>query len=238
MISARAILRVLTLLATAACAESQALDVAEDHQNPPVLSERRAEIDYQPPSGEVQPTVRAGFFQRYTKLRRGRDQEIGVFLCRPTPKLPDCVLHLVSIEKQPLPVLLEIDPANGFTIRYGDGRHYKARQPGQPYNLADRRVVFFKLHASNKLPPGEYILKGSLTFRISGVAAASEPQRVPVEIPVSVVAHDANVSGLEWPYGSHPGQSFKNVLTGFVAVPFWTGVLAYAAVYCAFADCK
>jgi hypothetical protein len=221
----------LALLFASLGANAQALS----NQQQPLLSEGTAQANDKPPAAPELSEVRVGFFQRYSELRRGRDQEIGVFLCRPTLRLPDCVLHF---ENQPLPVLLEMEPAQGFTIRYGDGRHYKSEQPGKPYNLADRRVVFLKLHASSKVPPGEYTLKGTVTFRTSRMAVASGPERLPVEIRVTVVNHDTTVALLEWPYGSNPGRAFKNAMTGFVAAPYWTGELVYAAAYCTVTGCK
>jgi hypothetical protein len=182
--------------------------------------------------------VSAGYFQLFSSLRQGRNQEIGVFLCRPTPRLPDCALHEMDVDDHGLPVLLEMEPVEGFTIQYGDGSHYKGKQPGKAYNLADRRIVFLKLHASSSLASGEYKLKGTLVYKISGGAASSETSRVPVEIRVRVVDHNARVTRLEWPYGSHPREALKNALIGFVAVPFWTGYLLYAGAYCALSDCK
>jgi hypothetical protein len=144
----------------------------------------------------------------------------------------------MDLDDHGLPVLLEMEPAEGLTIQYGDGTHYNSKRPGKAYNLADQRIVFLKLHASSSLTSGEYTLKGTLVYTMSGGTVSSETSRVPVEIRVRVVDNDAGVTRLEWPYGSHPTQALKNGLIGFVAVPFWTGYLLYAGAYCALSNCK
>lgn len=184
------------------------------------------------------PQVSAQFFQRHTQLRRGRDVEIAVYLCQPTPRIRDCDSYYARLKNTVTPVSLQMEPAEGFTIRYGDGRHYKSAPQGAPDNLADRGLIFLKVHASGKLTPGQYRLKGTMAIRSMRGDDLSQRQRIPVEIPVTVVDHDAQISQMEWSYGRHPGEHFKNFMVGFIAVPYWTGAVLTAAAYCTFADCK
>lgn len=184
------------------------------------------------------PQVSAQFFQRQTQLRRGHDQEIAVYLCQPTPRVPMCDSHFARLNNTIVPVSLQMEAAEGFTIRYGDGRHYKSALQGTPDYIADRGLIFLKVHASGKLTTGQYTLKGTMTIRSMHGEDLSTPQSIPVEIPVTLVDRDAQVSQMEWRYGSHPDEDFKNFLTGFIAVPYWTGVVLTAAAYCTFADCK
>jgi hypothetical protein len=182
----------------------------------------------EPQSQVAPPTlVSAQFFQRYTQLRRGRDMEIAVYLCQPTPRIPDCDSHYARMGNTITPVSLQIEPAEGFTIRYGDGRHYKSAPQGTPEYLADKGLIFLKVHASGKLAPGQYTLKGTMTIRSLRGDDLSTRQRIPVVIPVTLVEHNAQVREMDWRYGSHPGEGFKNVMVGFIAVP-----------YCTFADCR
>jgi len=193
----------------------------------------------EPQSQAAPPTlVSAQFFQRHTQLRRGRDMEIAVYLCQPTPRIPECDSHYARLKNSLAPVSLQMEPAEGFTIRYGDGRHYRSAPQGAPDYPADRGLIFLKVHASGKLAPGQYTLKGTMAIRRLHGDDSSTPQRIPVEIPVTLVDHDAQVSQMEWRYGSHPREDFKNGMVGFIAVPYWAGVVLFAAANCTFADCK
>lgn len=184
------------------------------------------------------PPVSAQFFQRHTQLRRGHDLEVAVYLCQPTPRIHDCDSHYARLKNSIVPVSLQMEPSEGFTIRYGDGRHYKSALQGTPDYPADRGLIFLKVHDSGKLTAGQYTLKGTMTIRSTRGDEFSTPQRVLVEIPVTLVEHDAQVSQMEWRYGSHPGEGFKNFMVGLIAVPYWTGAVLTAAAYCTFADCK
>ncbi len=192
---------------------------------------------------QKQPPVRAGLLQRYTpktalpvkaiSVRSERDQEVALYLCGPAQ--PKC-LPPQTMEDRAVPVSLEIQPAEGFKVRYGDSRNYHSASKGTADYVGDRRLLFFKVHASGKLPPGEYKLKATLQFREQ--FRSRETKSVDLDIPVKVVPHNEKVSQAEWPWRSHPGEAFKNVLVGFVAVPFWTGAVIVSGVYCSVTNCK
>lgn len=228
---------ILFLLLAGVWSGAQSIPVSDNEQGTTSVTEKISVADSQSPVAPP-PQVSAQFFQRHTQLRRGHDLEIAVYLCQPTPRVPVCDSHFARLNNTITPVSLQIEPAEGFTIRYGDGRHYKSALQGTPDYLADRGLIFLKVHASSKLTPGQYMLKGTMTFRSMRGDDLSTRQRIPVEIPVTLVDHDAQVSQMEWRYGSHPGEDFKNFMVGVIAVPYWTGVVLTAAAYCTFADCR
>jgi hypothetical protein len=227
---------VLVLFLAGACSRAQSILVSGNEQGLTSVTEKISFADSQSPATPPLQ-VSAQFFQRHTQLRRGRDLEIAVYLCQPTPRISECDSHYARLKNSIAPVSLQMAPAEGFTVRYGDGRHYKSAPQGTPDYLADKGLIFFKVHASGKLAPGQYTLKGTMAIRsLHGENSTQQP--IAVVIPVTVVDHDAQVSQVQWRYGSHPGEDFKNVMVGFTAIPYWTGVLLFAGAYCTFADCS
>ncbi len=79
-------------------------------------------------------------------------------------------------------------PAEGFKVRYGDSRNYRPAPRGTAAYVGDRRLLFFKVHASGKLPPGEYKLKATLQFREQ--FRSRETKSAALDIPVRVVPHN------------------------------------------------
>jgi len=233
----RRILPILFLLLAGIWSGAQSISVPDNEKSPRSVTEKIFAADSESPAAPPRE-VSAQFFQRHTQLRRGRDMEIAVYLCQPTPRIPDCDSHYARLKNSITPVSLQIEPAEGFTIRYGDGRHYKSAPQGTPDYLGDKGLIFLKVHASGKLAPGQYTLKGTMIFRNLRGDDSPTPQRIPVEIPLTLVEHDVRVSQMGWRYGSHSGEELKNFMVGFVAVPYWTGVVLTAAAYCAFAACR
>jgi hypothetical protein len=228
---------ILFLLLAGVWSEAQSIPGSDNEQGPTSVTEKISVADSQS-SVAPPPQVSAQFFQRHTQLRRGRDMEMAVYLCQPTPRIPDCDSHYARLKNSITPVSLQMEPVEGFTICYGDGRHYKSAAQGTPDYLGDKGLIFLKVRASGKLAPGQYTMKGTMTIRSMRGGDLSTPQRIPVEIPLTLVDHDARVSQMDWRYGSHPGEELKNFMVGFVAVPYWTGVVLTAAAYCTFADCR
>jgi hypothetical protein len=228
---------IIVLLLAGVCSRAQSISIPDKEES---RASAIGETFVPEPQSQVAlpMLVSAQFFQRHTQLRRGRDMEIAVFLCQPTPRIPDCDSHYARRKNSIVPVSLQMEPAEGFTVRYGDGRHYKSAPQGTPDYLADKGLIFLKVHASGKLAPGQYRLKGTLAIRSLHGDDFSTPQHIPVEIPLTLVEHNTEVREMDWRYGSHPGEGFKNFMVGFVAVPYWTGAVLTAAAYCTVADCK
>jgi hypothetical protein len=78
-------------------------------------------------SGARQQRLEAILDQRYTRLRRGRDQEIAILLC---PVEHSCQFESVSLKDRPIPVSLRMERMEGLTVSYGGPRHYKPAAQG------------------------------------------------------------------------------------------------------------
>jgi hypothetical protein len=86
MTSRRTIPAVFILLFAVALSRGQSLSTPDNDLS--VASEFDKHQNPAPPTAVPAPPVSAGSIQRYTQLRRGRDQEIAVFLCQPAPRVP------------------------------------------------------------------------------------------------------------------------------------------------------
>jgi hypothetical protein len=86
MTSRRTIPAVFILLFAVALSRGQSLSTPDNDLS--VASEFDKHQNPAPPTAVPAQPVSAGSIQRYTQLRRGRDQEIAVFLCQPAPRVP------------------------------------------------------------------------------------------------------------------------------------------------------
>jgi hypothetical protein len=177
------------------------------------------------------------FDQRYTQLRRGHDQEIAVLLCSAKPG--ECWFNDTTIKNPPVPISLQMDHAEGFTIRYGAPRHYESTAQGTPSYRGDRRLIFLKVHASPDVGLGEHVLKGTMVFRTG--SNSSEPETLAIDVRVNVADHDAPEMELDWPYIHHPGRVAGDVASGvgratllIVLLPF---LPIYGLIMCGSIDC-
>jgi hypothetical protein len=155
------------------------------------------------PTSLMSPRATAVFDQRYTHLRRGHDQEIAVLLCPAEPG--DCWFKDTTPKHQLVPLSLQMDHAEGFTIRYGAPRHYESKAQGTPSYRGDHRLIFLKVHASEDVSLGEHVLKGTMVFR-RAESASAEPEKLDIEVKVTVVDQAKSVAESEWPYIHHPGR--------------------------------
>ena len=235
MSSAKAILAFLILLFALAQANAQAAGTDQGGQQPPqqvsapggqptsASEEAQAvpagSVDGAMPSSvadaqnEKPISVKSAratviFDQRYTQLRRGHDQEIAVLLCPAEPG--DCWFMDTTLKHQLVPLSLQMDHAEGFTIRYGAPRHYDSKAQGTPSYRGDRRLIFLKVHASENVSLGEHVLKGTMVFRRAG-SDSGELERLAIEIKVAVADESASVIELDWPYIHHPGRAAGDV---------------------------
>jgi hypothetical protein len=177
------------------------------------------------------------FDQRYTQLRRGHDQEVAVLLCSAKPG--ECWFNDTTIKNPPVPISLQMDHAEGFTIRYGAPRHYESKAQGTPSYRGDRRLIFLKVHASSDVGLGEHVLKGTMVFRAG--SNSSKPETLAIEVRVNVADHDAPEMELDWPYIHHPGRVAGDVASGvgratllIVLLPF---LPIYGLIMCGSIDC-
>src|SRR5579864_2656349 len=106
-------------------------------------------------------------YQRYSGLRRGREQEVAMVMCKAPGKFRYCSNFGSSKESPFLPIELRLGPQPGFTIRYWQRKEYRAGAKGTPIeNGGYQELILIKLQAADSLAPGSYILSGRLIWRM------------------------------------------------------------------------
>jgi hypothetical protein len=200
---------IILVLVAGAGASGQIVSMPEGAQTSSVPGDSQA----------VLPLPQGIVVARYNKLRRGRDEQIAILLAL----LPDnCLvkpkrLGVFSI----IPNSLDLDPAQGFTIRYGDGKEFSKDSSASYTSTPAGDVIFLKLKASRDLPPGDYTIHGKFGFHPAIKDICSQQQEV--TIPVTVVDHDADVVKNEWPFQfkpeHHVGDTLLSILL-FPLIPF------------------
>jgi hypothetical protein len=108
-----------------------------------------------------------------------------------------------------VPLRLELQTVEGFTIdkiRYPKTTKRKLALQPEPVRVASAwNPIQFKLHVDRSAALGTHTLVGKMTFQtINEVKGVGEVQEVEVQIPVTVVDHDAKVSRSEWPIHKFP----------------------------------
>jgi hypothetical protein len=135
----------------------------------------------------------------YHEIRRGTTEDIAVQIAVP---------GLVTLSQSPVPGIvplrLELQTAEGFTInriRYPKTSKRKLALQPEPVRVASTwNPIQFKVRVDRSAALGMHTLVGKMTFQtINGVKGVGEVQEVEVQIPVTVVDHDAKVSRAEWP---------------------------------------
>ena len=151
-----------------------------------------------------------------------------MLLCPAEPG--DCWFNDTTLEHQLVPLSLQMDHADGFTIRYGAPRHYESKAQGTPSYRGDRRLIFLKVHASGDVSLGEHVLKGTMIFRPAG-SESGETERLAIEVKVAVVDQAASVTEREWPYIHHPGRVAGDVASNVGWVTLFVVTLPVLPIY-------
>jgi hypothetical protein len=153
-------------------------------------------------TGPTKPAYRS--YTYYHEIRRGTTEEIAVQIASP---------GLVTLSQSPVPGIvplrLELQTAEGFTIdriRYPKTSKRKLALQPEPVRVASAwNPIQFKLHVDRSAALGTHTLVGKMTFQtINEVKGVGEVQEVEVQIPVTVVDHDAKVSRSQWPIHKFP----------------------------------
>ena len=140
----------------------------------------------------------------YEQIRRGRDEQVALQLE---------VRGLVAVPKRPLagiaPLKLELEPAEGLTFggfRYPQAFKRKLKFESDPVPVSGWPSIQFKIRAAKSAPLGAQALRGKLTFQLIPFdgSSAGSVQQVDVEIPLTVVEHDASVRRAQWPFPHTP----------------------------------
>ena len=162
-------------------------------------------------------------FERHGHMRRERDEEFAVVLCRQSGNLKTCPPWNVGGADGLSPVALEMKDVAGLTVRYREGKEYASLSEGGPVRTSQGLDVFrFKVRPEKDFPLGITTLEGKLTFQRVHEGKLSAPETIAVSIPVTVVKHDTEVAENYWaidPAKHHPLEGFGEVLLYIVAAP-------------------
>lgn len=182
----------------------------------------------------VKPTV----VQRYTSLRRGRAEEVAIFLGRSPLVCPACT-PVPTITPGLMETSIEIEPAQGFSIQYSnDGRHFSSRTgPATVFTRAGS-LFLVRIKAANGTALGQYTVKGKLWFKARQYGTFSSPQQVEISIPVTVVDHNARVIKSTWPYALYPDHKVRRVVATILMAPLLVPMFAIFLAYCVAIDCE
>jgi hypothetical protein len=230
--------KILTSLLLAAVTQSQMMAVTGISQTPAaqIPSANQTQLEAAPPppvpvarifpdaNGES-PVPATTSFQRYDRLRQGREEEIAVLLCRPMQSHSFCPLIPASPQAGLVPVTLELKPEAGFTVRYRRGGKFLVQQRGAAVQTSRGLAFRLKVRAETNAPLGEHRLEGKLTFRSVNLDGIWETGQVDVVIPITVVEHDAHVLDRS----EHEARRFFLAL---LTSPIWVPILLLWVVTC------
>lgn len=148
------------------------------------------------------PTYRG--YAYYNKIRRGSEEKVGVQLM-----LGADVTTTKSAAQGIIPLSLELQPADGLTVsnlRYPKLSSKKVKFQTDPLKVASTHNILFKLRAEKNAAFGPRVLKGKLTFQPipHNGSAPGAVQTIEVEIPITVVEHNAKVQRAAYPFPQTP----------------------------------
>ena len=167
-----------------------AQDAAVRQNNPPPSAEQSQRLAqewraHQPPysSYTLYHQVRRGTSEDVAVLVQSRDQN-GYFT---TPNSP--VAGIV-------PLNLQLEAAPGFTVthlRYPKARKQRVKFQQAKFPIAGSKILV-KLDADRTVELGSHVLNGKLSFEsIDEVSGKRTIHQIDIEIPITVVEHDAKV---------------------------------------------
>ncbi len=190
----RSILALILLPALAAAQNPEsgapAVPQSESHPAAPTNSSR----DLGRTSG---PTYQTYTF--HNAIRRGRQEEVAIRL---SPQ------GLVTSPRSPVsgivPLKLDLQPVDGLTIgafRYPKGLRRNVKFQVEPVAVSWWPEIFFKIRADEAVALGQHTLRGKLTFQVINYSGTNvgPVQQLAVQIPITVVEHDAKVQRADWP---------------------------------------
>jgi hypothetical protein len=184
----------VVLLPSLTAAQSDAAAMVQSVQPQPSLSVA---------ANPTRPVYRS--YTYYNEIRQGTTEDLAVqlavpgFVTLPASRVPGIV-----------PLRLELQPSEGLTvskIRYPKLRQRKLAFQREPAQVTDawQSPIQFKLHADPNTPPGPRTVAGKLTFQaISDATGVGAVEEVGVQIPITVVPHDAKVTRANWPIHKMP----------------------------------
>ncbi len=157
-------------------------------------------------------------------MRRERDEEFVVLLCRLSGKLKECPVWNWGSADGLAPLTLEMKNVDGLTVRYREGPEYVSEPDGTPAHTSEGLEAFrLKVRAAKDFPLGATTLEGKVTFQRVQDGKLSAPETIAISIPVMVVKHDTQVTESYWGAIETPKRNplapLGNALLYVVAAP-------------------
>jgi hypothetical protein len=202
----RSILAVILapVLAAAQTAQTEGVPAIPSQPGKPSLS--APAVAKHPPASTYKP------YAYYNGIRRGREEEALIQL---SPN------GLVTTPKYAargiVPLKLELESADGLTVkdfRYPKAAPRRVQFQTDPVQVASWPTIRFKIHADKDAALGPHLLKGKLTFQVipyDGSAPAAV-QQLGVQVPITVVEHDAKVERAAYPFPHTPAAEVVLVI--------------------------
>jgi hypothetical protein len=151
-----------------------------------------------PAANQGKPAYRA--YTHYKEIRQGTAEDVAIQLVVP---------GFVTLPQSPVPGIvplrLELQPAEGFAIgkiRYPKTYERKFSFQQEPVRVSGgwESPILIKLRADRNVSIGTHTLIGKMTFQvISDRQGVGVVQVVEVQIPITVVDHNAKLHKSEWP---------------------------------------
>jgi len=167
----------------------------------------------------------------YAEIRQGTTEKAAIalavdhgFVTSPRSAVPGI-----------MPLNLELQSAEGITVKdfdYPKPRPQSFAFRPEPISVTYAQPIKFKVHAERTTPLGGHTLCGKLTFQIITNQGISAPQSIDVQVPITVVAHDAKVRRGAWPYHE---TSRAALITLIVLSPVLIAALIPVMAFCAIA---
>jgi hypothetical protein len=169
------------------------------------------------------PALVVTSYERHRQMRRDRDEEFVVLLCKPYGRWKTCPLWTPGGTDGVVPVSLELKDVDGLALRYREGKDYVSHPDGSPVHTARGLDVFrFTVRPDKDARLGATTLEGRLTYQRIQDGKLSAPETIDVTIPVMVVKHDTEVVESHWSIESpkhNPLAPLGNAVLYVIAAP-------------------
>jgi hypothetical protein len=190
----------------------------------------------QPPSRVARPPLTELFvstYQRHQQLRREREEQLAVLVCRPRYQRLGCQLGDLAEQAEIVPVSLKLNRVEGFRVRYRVGQEFRIQAEGPAARTQVGSSVFrLKIRADKTAALGPHVLEGKLTLQVRSGGDLAETQEIPVSIPLEVVEHDARVEEAHWSLEAPNHHHIGTIVLLTLTAPFWGPLfLIFLAAY-------
>jgi hypothetical protein len=218
--------KILASLLLAAIVQSQLTAMSGGQTQPETHTQAKVEVSPAIGSGTqtvprgkaAWPRPTASAHQRFDKLRRGREEEVVMLLCRSAGLHPYCPPFKLNQEWL-VPVSLELKPVEGFIVRFQQGKNFLPTQQGSAIRTPKGLAFRMKIRAAKDAALGAHKVEGKLTFRSAGVDGIWETRQMDVVIPITVAEHDDRVFRYDWSMNGNTDRPVRKALLAIVAAP-------------------